>query len=94
MKTMTKKEISIRIGELLMSSWDPIGVRGMDGAHDEYDGYVEDVTSLVMEKASFEEIFSYLWSLETVHMGMMGNLKNTRSFAQELLLLQNDIAAG
>jgi hypothetical protein len=94
MRKINKSEVSTKVSGLLMTSWDPIGVADVDGAHDEYDGYVEDVTLLVMEKASFEEIFNYLWSLETEHMGMRGNLEKTQSFAQELVALQGEVVAG
>jgi hypothetical protein len=38
--------------ELLMRSWDPIGVSGWPDAADEYDSYMGDVATMLREERS------------------------------------------
>jgi hypothetical protein len=53
-----------------MQNRDPIGVRGIPYAGDEYDNYVGDVHVMLMEEnATFEEIADYLWNIATDYMG-------------------------
>lgn len=40
-------EVAHRIGEILHYLWDPIGVRGIPEARDEYDSYVAHVGALL-----------------------------------------------
>jgi hypothetical protein len=69
--------------------WDPIGVRDIPGAEDEYDAYIPEIYSLLVNQSSEKEIFAYLWQLETEHMGLTGNETATRNFAKTLLNLVN-----
>ena len=75
------------IHDALIKEWDPIGVGGEPEAQDEYDGYVPAVYRLLISRASEDEIFDYLWQLETEHMGLCGNRQRTRAFAARLLRL-------
>jgi hypothetical protein len=72
----------------ILVEWDPIGVSNMPGAQDEYDAYVPEVAQLISKTASVEEIFSYLWQLETEHIGLVGNEPKTRQIATRLLGLK------
>ena len=54
-----------------MREWDPIGVRGIPEAEDEYDRYVGKVYVMLMdEHANAEVITAYLWNTATGHMGL------------------------
>ena len=55
---------------ILMEEWDPIHVREVAEAADEYDGYLGPVASRLREEASAEEIASYLTEVEEVRMGL------------------------
>lgn len=79
------------IRSALFNEWDPIGVRDIPGAVGEYDAYVGEIYSLLAKRATAEEIFNYLWHLETGHMGLEGDRKNTESFTRRLLLLAQEI---
>jgi hypothetical protein len=70
--------------DLLMKEWDPIGVKNVPEAADEYDGYVGDLLQLVSRSSSPQILFSYLWKIETEHMGLPGNEAATRRFADIL----------
>jgi hypothetical protein len=55
---------------ILMEEWDPIGVRGVSEAADEYDGYLPQVSRRLREDATSEEIAAYLTEVEEVRMGL------------------------
>lgn len=76
-----------QIRELVRTKWDPIGVGQTPGAEDEYDAYVPEIYSLLLNRASSEELFSYLWQLETEHMGLPGNEIATKKFVRTLMTL-------
>jgi len=76
-----------QIRELVLTDWDPIGVREISGAEDEYDAYVPEIYSLLLKRTSSDEVFSYLWQLETEHMGLQGDKTATKKFVQTLMAL-------
>ena len=51
-------------------AWDPIGVRGIEDATDEYDMYAPQVLEMLEDDASDERVASYLTSLVKVRMGL------------------------
>ena len=58
-----RREQEIR--RVLLREWDPIGVKDVPEAQDEYDSYVPDVLRLLARRASARAVFDYLWWLET-----------------------------
>jgi len=72
------------IRAILLKEWDPIGVADIPEAQDEYDAYVPGVYKRLITWASSEEIFAYLWDIETEHMGLYGNAGHTRAIAERL----------
>ena len=53
-----------------MAEWDPIGVKDMPEAQDEYDAYVGKVYVMLMEEsATREQIAAYLSDTEVERMG-------------------------
>jgi hypothetical protein len=60
-----------RVGQILLEHWDPIGVRDIPEASDEYDSYVGEVYVMLMDhRASEAAINAYLFSTATGHMGL------------------------
>jgi hypothetical protein len=58
------------VRELFMQEWDPIGVRGVPEAQDEYDTYANKAYVMLMhEGASVEQIADYLYFIVSEHMG-------------------------
>ena len=55
---------------LLLEEWDPIGVRDVPEAQDEYDGYLGQIGSRLREGSHAEDIASYLDWAEFEHMGL------------------------
>jgi len=71
-------EITRRIGEILHYMWDPIGVRGVPEARDEYDSYIAQVFSLLERAASDSEVAGFLTKTSTETMGMTGTQEASR----------------
>lgn len=78
------KTLQKEVKKILIDEWDPIGVGDIPEAHDEYDAYVPEVCSMLVSKKSKNEIFEYLWRLETEHMGLVGDSKRTCFFVEKL----------
>jgi hypothetical protein len=64
------RENRVKVREVLMREWDPIWVRDVPEAQDEYDTYVGKVYVMLMgERATAESIAAYLFDVATVQMG-------------------------
>jgi hypothetical protein len=80
------------IRKAVLTLWDPIGVGSAVEAQDEYDSYVGQIYKLLLKRSSKKDIFDYLWWLETVHMGLVGDRQATERFAEQLLQLYQQLA--
>ena len=58
------KEIQNEIRRVLLSAWDPIGVRDEPNAESEYDSYIAGVYRLIASGAAATEVVAHLHSLE------------------------------
>ncbi len=74
-----------KIKMVLLNEWDPIGVRDIPEANDEYDAYVANIYKMLISHKSIHEICDYLWEVETKYMGLIGSKKNTINIAKRLL---------
>jgi hypothetical protein len=82
------------IKRALLKEWDPIGVADVPEAQDEYDSYVPRVYRLLITRRPKHEIFDFLWTLETQHMGLTGDRQTTERFAERLLRIPQEIDEG
>jgi hypothetical protein len=57
------------IRRVLMEEWDPIGVKGIPEAADEYDSYAGGVARMLREAATRDELAAYLTEIREKHMG-------------------------
>ena len=73
----------------LLKEWDPIGVKDVPQAQDEYDSYAPHIYTLITTRQ--HELSDYLWWLETEHMGLTGDRKATEQFAERLLSVAREI---
>ncbi len=69
--------------------WDPIGVRGIEEAADEYDSYALPVFELLERGSSSQEVAAYLTCIESERMG----LKPQRDRADEVATLLRELNA-
>jgi hypothetical protein len=66
-----KMAASLRtIRDILIRDWDPIGVRELRGAEDEYDAYVMPIYQLLRQSPSEAALTDHLYQIETKHMGL------------------------
>lgn len=70
-RTDRAKQIQSNIRDVLLREWDPIGVRDVPEAQDEYDSYVGGVYRLLASNASADELVEHLDEIETAGMGLM-----------------------
>jgi hypothetical protein len=64
------------VDEVLHYIWDPIGVRSVPQARDEYRSYLPQVFRLLRDGRSAESIADYLGEITRETMGLSGNAKN------------------
>ena len=72
------------VRQILLREWDPIGINEVPEAQDEYDNYVLPILELLQRRASVDELFAYLWRIETEHMCLRGNRSCTMAVARRL----------
>jgi len=65
-----EKELYQRIDEVIHYVWDPIGVAGVPQARDEYDSYLPQVFSMLIEQKGENDIAAYLTGVEDNRMGL------------------------
>jgi hypothetical protein len=65
------RENRARVRQVLMDAWDPIGVRDVPQAQDEYDRYVGEVYAMLMDqRATGQAIAAYLLDTTVNYMGI------------------------
>jgi hypothetical protein len=79
-----KQRGSLELRELLLSEWDPIGVRDADGPDDEYDGYLGQLGGLLRQGLDVGTIAEYLASAEH-HMGFDTQPDQPQKVAEHIL---------
>ena len=80
-----------RLREVFMAEWDPIGVGGLPGADDEYNGYVIPILALLEQGKAGSDLFNYMWWVEREHMGLDGDAERTKAKAHQLYALFHGI---
>lgn len=84
---MTKNTLHRAVHHAVLHEWDPIGVRNIPEAQNEYDAYVPKLCELLRFRKSHNEIAGYLWWLATEQIGLTGNRQATEAFAEKLIQL-------
>jgi len=79
------------IRQSLLREWDPIGVGAVSEAQDEYDAYVPSIYKILIMHKTPQQIFDYLWRLETEHMGLTGDRQATEKFAERLMRIPEEV---
>ena len=90
MSGRTEGDAKLRMVKLiLLWVWDPIGVRGIEEAVDEYDSYALPVFELLERGSSSQEVAAYLTHVESERM----ELKPHRDKADEVATLLRELHA-
>jgi hypothetical protein len=72
------------INVVLWTDWDPIGCGVPE---DEYDSYVPRILGMLIGKVDKHRLAQHLHTLETVDMGLSGNMERNMRIAERLLEL-------
>jgi hypothetical protein len=82
-----KMAASLRaIRSVLLQDWDPIAVRGLPEAQDEYDSYAMPLYTILRQHPSVDSLVDHLYHLETEHMGLIRiGRHHLRPVAEKLL---------
>ena len=86
--------IQEQIRQILLNDWDPIGIRDVPEAQDEYDSYVGGVYRLLADGASAVEVAKHLAHVEGEQMGLPSSADVRLSVATKLCGLNVKISNG
>ena len=89
--TERERRLYRQTDETLHYLWDPIGVRGVAQARDEYHAYLPGVFSMVLRKGAAQEIVEYLVQIEEEHMGLNPDRSKALEVARVLLDIREAI---
>jgi hypothetical protein len=87
--TNEQKQLYKRIDEILWNDWDPIGVNDIENVRDEYQSYTPHIFSLTIQGADKTQIAEHLYKIETINMGLSGNMQHCENIAQKILEAKN-----
>jgi hypothetical protein len=79
------------IRQVLLHEWDPIGVRDIPEAEDEYDSYVGQLYGMLLRREPGHVLEDHLWRIETEHMGLCSNRQHTKQIVERLLQIAESL---
>jgi hypothetical protein len=86
------RENRAHVRRILLHDWDPIGVRDVPEASDEYDSYADETYVMLMdERATADAIAAYLYQIAAEHMGLGHHPRleeTSKSVAETLVALR------
>lgn len=77
-----------KVREILLFWWDPIGIRDIERAHDEYDSYIPPILRTILDGKGVFELRDQLLAIEVGQMGLKGDEGRALSVARKLVELQ------
>lgn len=86
-KNKTKaKGIMNSIRKVLLNDWDPIGIKDVPVAQNEYDSYVGVIYRMIASQSQAKEVAEYLIKIEVEEMGLgLRKVENLLPIANRLL---------
>src|ERR1700742_1170756 len=79
-----RSQLMTDVKAILLRDWDPIGVRDVPQASDEYDTYAAPLAGMIAARASGSALAKHLLDIETGAMGLPGNRDRALSVAEKL----------
>lgn len=79
------------VDEILWNDWDPIGVNDI-APRDEYQSYVPEIFSLLIQNKTDKEIADRLYKIETETIGVLGSREHCLKIAKKLIEEKNKSA--
>lgn len=72
------------VRRILLKEWDPIGIKDVLEAQDEYDSYVLGICGLLCTGETVDGVYRYLRWIEQKRIGLDGDEAHTAQIAKEL----------
>ena len=85
----TGTDLADKVRSILLSDWDPVGIREEPRAHDEYDVYARQIGERLRAGMSASELSRLLLDIETIEMGLRGNPEQAAHVALKLWQIFN-----
>lgn len=80
------KKIMGNIRQVLLNDWDPIGIKDVPEAQDEYDSYMGVIYTMIESHTPAKEVAEYLIKIETEEMGLgFSNVEDLLPIVKRLL---------
>lgn len=79
-----QKELYKAVDEILWNDWDSIGVNDI-APRDEYQSYVLEIFSILIQNKTENEISDRLYKIETETIGVLGSREHCLSIAKKLI---------
>jgi hypothetical protein len=80
LKTIDQTEIR----DVLLRDWDPIGVKDVPEARNEYDAYLAPLAGMLASDKSVQDIGAYLCRIESERMGLTADPRRAETVARKL----------
>lgn len=77
-----------QVDSILWNDWDPIGVNKI-APRDEYQSYVPEIFSLLIQNRTDKEIADRLYKIETETIGVLGSREHCLKIAKKLIEEKN-----
>lgn len=77
--------LEAKVQKILLLEWDPIGVKDIPEAQDEYDMYVSNICQMLRTGQSNTEVYKHLRWIETERIGLEGNEQHTQRIVAKLV---------
>jgi hypothetical protein len=84
---MSTKSLEASVRRILLQEWDPIGIRDVPEAQDEYDSYVFEICAMLREGKTTGKLYEHLRWIESERMGLDGDARHTEWIAKMLTSL-------
>jgi hypothetical protein len=81
MNVDNKKKLYEQVRQAVYERWDPIGISAFSDEMTEYEGYIPSLCNMLEQQPNIEQIFEYLWVIETQSIGLSGDKNATKEFA-------------
>ena len=86
------KALTNAIDTVLLDHWDPIGIRDVPQARDEYDEYAAHIRSMLLRGAPSGELAAYLLAVEVRSLGLEGDPERVKVVQQCSTIFRNPSA--
>ena len=74
----------LKIRSILLTEWDPLGIKNDPEAHNEYDSYIRHIESLLMHNSDARHISEFLLRVERDQMGLSGDFMRAESVSKSI----------